>query len=113
MGLQAGSLVGAQAATQQLPEPVMSHTSELQSSFSVQGPMADGARQLPALQEKPLKQSLLAWQLLKHPTPPPTHRVLPGQGALAAAHDPFPSQLKLLSKSSAHVFTPHMAPATG
>jgi hypothetical protein len=91
----------------------MSHTCEVQSSFSVHGPTATGARQLPALQEKPLRQSPLERQLPRQPVPSPTQIVLPGQGALAAAQVPAPSQLEVLSRSPEQALDPHAVSTAG
>jgi hypothetical protein len=61
---QAGSVVGAQAAVQQLPVPPRPQEPEVQSSFSVQVPTAAAVTQAAALQTKPVAQSVLVAQVV-------------------------------------------------
>jgi hypothetical protein len=98
--------VALQAELQQLPLPLMPHTPEVQSSFSVQAPVATGVVHAPPLQTKPVAQSALEVQAVLQLVALAQAKWLGQAAGVTAGQVPAPSQVLVVSVLEAHD-TPH------
>jgi hypothetical protein len=103
----AGSVV-LQAASQQLPVPVVPQTMEMQAELEVQAaPLAKSAVHVAELQPNPLTQSVFVAQMVRQPFPALLHWRLFGHAiGLPTLQVPAPLQLPWVIIAALHTAVP-------